>query len=182
MYWTYYSSAEKIPVTSDDVVFLYDEIAGDKVFQSSGYPQQFTTMDDGSVRHIDIVKIDEKRFDFVFPRIVAEPLLAVNMNICPSFIYRPAKEAGGVEAVKNIFSIASSRNHFLRPASGISQSMRHLSASCSNAILTIGIKTQTEAGNLIPKKKFCRSSEMKIRITFCFVRENSRRISCVPKM
>ena len=108
MYWTYYDSPEKIPVTSDDVVFWYDEIAGDKAFQSSGYPQQFMTMDDGSVRHIDIVKIDDKRFDFLFPRIVAEPLLAVNMNICPSFIYRPAKEAGGVDAVKNLFSIASS--------------------------------------------------------------------------
>ncbi len=116
MYWTYYDSPERIPVTSDDVVFWYDEIAGDKAFQSSGYPQQFMTMDDGSVRHIDIVKVDEKRFDFLFPRIVAEPLLAVNMNICPSFIYRPAKETGGIDAVKNLFSIASSPRYL--PSAG----------------------------------------------------------------
>lgn len=106
MYWTYYGSGKKIPVTSDDVVFLYDGIYGDKAFQSSGYPQQFVTMPDGTEKHIDIVKIDDSRFDFVFPRIVAEPILAANMNLCPSFIYRRAKEQGGVDGVKNLFSVA----------------------------------------------------------------------------
>jgi peptide/nickel transport system substrate-binding protein len=107
MYWTYYGSNKKIPVTSDDAVFWYDGIAGDKRFQNSGYPQQFVMMRDGTEKHIDIIKIDDRRFDFVFPRIVAEPLLAVNMSLCPSFIYRPAKEKGGVDGIKNLFSVAS---------------------------------------------------------------------------
>jgi len=107
MYWTYYNSDRKIPVTSDDVVFWYNEIAGDKKFQSSGYPQQFVTMSDGSEKHIDVVKIDDRRFDFVFPRVVADPVLATNMSLCPSFIYRTAKEKGGVDGVKNLFSVAS---------------------------------------------------------------------------
>ena len=106
MFWTYCDSDEKIPVTSDDVIFWYNEIAGDAAFQSSGYFQQFLTMQDGTERHIDIVKIDDRRFDFVFPRIVAEPLLAVNMDLCPSFIYRPAKEQGGIEGVKKLFNIS----------------------------------------------------------------------------
>ncbi|MBR7065064.1 MAG: ABC transporter substrate-binding protein, partial [Treponema sp.] len=107
MVWSYYGKNETIPVTSDDVIFWYNEIYGDKAFQSSGYPQQFMTMKDGSTRHIDVIKIDSLRFDFVFPRIVAEPLLAVNMSLCPSFIYKKAKDSGGVEAVKNLFSIAT---------------------------------------------------------------------------
>jgi peptide/nickel transport system substrate-binding protein len=107
MYWTYYNSDRKIPVTSDDVIFWYNEIAGDEKFQSSGYPQQFVTMSDGSEKHIDIVKIDDRRFDFVFPRIVADPVLATNMSLCPSFVYRKAKETGGVDGVKNLFSVAS---------------------------------------------------------------------------
>lgn len=104
-YWTYYGKDEKIPVTSDDFVFWYDEIAGDPEFGSSGYAQQWITLENGEDAHVDIVKIDDKRFDFVFPRIVAEPLLATNMSLCPSFIYRPAKEKGGAEGVKNLFSI-----------------------------------------------------------------------------
>jgi peptide/nickel transport system substrate-binding protein len=106
LYWTWYGSDKKVPVTSDDAVFWYNEVSGDPAFQSSGYGQQFVTMSDGTEKHIDIVKIDDKRFDFVFPRIVADPMLATNMSLAPSFIYRPAKEKGGIEAVKKLFSVA----------------------------------------------------------------------------
>jgi len=103
--WSYYGSERIVPVTSDDFVFWYNEIAGDKAFASSGYYQQFVTMNDGSQKHIDCVKIDERSFEFRFPRIVAEPILATNMGLCPSFLFRPAKERGGVDGVKNLFSI-----------------------------------------------------------------------------
>lgn len=105
LYWTYYGRDEKIPVTSDDFVFWYNEIAGDPDFSSSGYGQQWVILENGEEAHIDCIKIDDKRFDFVFPRIVADPLLATNMELCPSFIYKPAKEKNGVEGVKNLFSI-----------------------------------------------------------------------------
>ncbi len=104
IFWTYYNSDKKIPVTSDDFVFWYNEIAGDESFASSGYGQQWCKMPDGTEKRIECVKIDDKRFDFIFPRIVADPLLATNMSLCPSFIYKKAKEEGGVEAVKNLFS------------------------------------------------------------------------------
>ena len=104
-FWTYYGKDEKIPVTSDDFVFWYNEIAGDPQFSSSGYGQQWVTLENGDEAHIDCVKIDDKRFDFIFPRIVADPILATNMDLCPSFIFKPAKEKGGAEAVKNLFSI-----------------------------------------------------------------------------
>lgn len=104
IFWTYYDNDKKIPVTSDDFVFWYNEIAGDEAFASSGYGQQWCKMPDGSEKRIECVKIDDKKFDFVFPRIVADPLLATNMTLCPSFIYKKAKDEGGVEAVKNLFS------------------------------------------------------------------------------
>ncbi len=104
IFWTYYNSDKKIPVTSDDFVFWYNEIAGDEAFSSSGYGQQWCKMPDGSEKRIECVKIDDKRFDFIFPRIVADPLLATNMSLCPSFIYKKAKDEGGVEGVKNLFS------------------------------------------------------------------------------
>lgn len=106
MFWTYYGSDKKIPVTSDDVIFWYNDISGDEAFQSSAYPQQFVTMSDGSEKHIDIVRVSDRKFDFVFPRIVADPLLATNMSFGPSFIYKPAKDSGGVEGVKKLFSVA----------------------------------------------------------------------------
>lgn len=104
IFWTYYNSDKKIPVTSDDFVFWYNEIAGDESFASSGYGQQWCKMPDGTEKRIECVKLDDKRFDFIFPRIVADPLLATNMSLCPSFIYKKAKDEGGAEAVKNLFS------------------------------------------------------------------------------
>ncbi|MCR4741818.1 MAG: ABC transporter substrate-binding protein [Treponema sp.] len=104
-YWSYFNKEEKIPVTSDDFVFWYNEIAGDPELGSSDYGQQWVTLENGEAAHIDCVKIDDKHFDFIFPRIVAEPLLATNMSLCPSFIFKPAKEKGGIDGVKDLFSI-----------------------------------------------------------------------------
>ena len=106
LYWSYYNSNRKVKVTSDDVIFWYDEIEGDPECQSSGYYGQFLIMPDGSEAHIDIQKIDERRFAFRFPRIVAEPFLQTNTDFGPRHIYEPAKKQGGVEAVKNLFSVA----------------------------------------------------------------------------
>jgi peptide/nickel transport system substrate-binding protein len=89
------------------VIFWYDEIQGDDSFHSSSYNGQFIVMEDGSPAHIDIEKISEKSFAFRFPRIVANPLLTTNMNFGPRFIYEKAKREGGVQAVLDLFSIAS---------------------------------------------------------------------------
>ncbi len=105
LYWSYSDSSEKIPVTSDDIIFWYNEIEGNPVFASSGYNSQFMTMSDGSSKHIDIEKIDEKSFVFHFPRIIAEPLLSTNGDIKPSFLYKKALESGGEQAVKNLLSV-----------------------------------------------------------------------------
>ena len=107
LYWSFYNSDKKIPVTSDDVIFWYDEIEGDQAFNSSAFNSQFVTLEDDSVAHIDIEKIDERRFAFRFPRIVADPLLSTNRNFGPKFIYGRAKEENGVQGVLDLFSIAS---------------------------------------------------------------------------
>ncbi len=103
-FWSWYGKSEKIPVTSDDVVFWFNEIEGDEAFQSSGYNSHFVKMQDGSEGKVQCVKVDEKRFDFIYPRVVADPFLSSNPTICPSFLYKKAKDEGGVEAVKNLFS------------------------------------------------------------------------------
>ncbi len=103
LFWTWFNSDDKVPVTSDDIVFWYNEIEGDPSFQTSGYSGHFVTMQDGSSAEIKCVKISDTQFDFVFPRIVADPILATNMSFCPSFIYKKAKDENGVEGVKNLF-------------------------------------------------------------------------------
>lgn len=105
--WSWYGKKETVPVTSDDVVYWYNEIEGDAVFQSSGYSGQFLEMEDGSQGHIECVKIDDRRFDFIFPRIVAEPLLTTNCSLKPCFIYRKAKEEKGADGVKDLFNASS---------------------------------------------------------------------------
>jgi peptide/nickel transport system substrate-binding protein len=74
---------------------------------SSAYYQQFIIMPDGSEAHVDITKIDERRFALRFPRIVADPLLACNMDFGPRHIYEPAKRRGGAEGVKELFNVSS---------------------------------------------------------------------------
>ena len=107
LYWSFYESNEKTPVTSDDVIFWYDEIQGDEAFYSSSFNGQYINMEDGSEAHIDIERIDDRSFAFCFPRIVANPLLTTNMNFGPRFIYEKAKEESGVQGVLDLFSIAS---------------------------------------------------------------------------
>jgi peptide/nickel transport system substrate-binding protein len=106
LYWSYFQSDKKVPVTSDDVIFWYNEIEGDAEFKSSAYNGQFLMMEDGSEERITIEKIDEKRFLFHFPRIVADPLLTTNRDFGPRHIYEPAKRTGGVQGVLDMFSVA----------------------------------------------------------------------------
>ncbi|MDR0402198.1 MAG: ABC transporter substrate-binding protein [Treponema sp.] len=112
LYWSYYGTDRRIPVTSDDVVFWYNEISGDARMGSSAYYQQFVVMEDGSEGHVDIEKLDERRFVFHFPRIVADPLLATNMDFGPRHIYEPLKrnargEQEAVGAVRSVFGVDS---------------------------------------------------------------------------
>ena len=108
LYWSFYeNSRPRVKVTSDDVVFWYNEIEGDEDCGSSSYNSQFMPMDDGTEARITIEKIDGARFVFHFPQLVAEPILHTNMNFGPRFLYKAAKDAGGADAVKNLFTVAA---------------------------------------------------------------------------
>lgn len=107
LYWSFYQNAKpRVKVTSDDVVFWYNEIMGDEEMGSSAFNSQFMEMEDGSEKKVEIEKIDDRKFVFHFPRIVADPLLAINMDFGPAFQYKTAKDAGGAQAVKNLNSVA----------------------------------------------------------------------------
>jgi peptide/nickel transport system substrate-binding protein len=107
LYWTTpgQTREEGVKITSDDVIFWYDEIDGDPDFQLPAYPGQFVDMPDGSQERITIEKIDERSFALNYPRIVANPILSSNMTFGPRHIFEPAKEEGGVEAVLNLLSV-----------------------------------------------------------------------------
>ncbi len=109
LYWTTpgQSREEGVKVTSDDVIFWYDEINGDPALQQPGYAQQFVELPDGTRERITIERIDDLSFAFVFPRVVAEPILSSNMQFGPRHKYEPAKREGGVEGVLNLFSVDS---------------------------------------------------------------------------
>ena len=78
--WSYYNSDKKIPVTSDDFVFWYNEIAGDSRFNSSGFSGQWISMSDGSVKRVECVKIDERRFDFIFHVVIYKAVKNIIKN------------------------------------------------------------------------------------------------------
>lgn len=108
IFWSFFGNATpRVKVTSDDVVFWYNEIYGDEECGSSAYNSRFMEMPDGTVKEITIEKISERSFVFHFPRIVAEPVLATNMSFGPAFIYKKAKDEGGAAGVKRILTVAS---------------------------------------------------------------------------
>ena len=106
LYWTTLADpATRVPVTSADVVFWYDEIEGDQELQQPGYAGQFIELPDGSEARIEATGIDARTVAFHYPRIVANPILSTNMSFGPRHLYEPAKRAGGAEGVLNLFSI-----------------------------------------------------------------------------
>ncbi len=106
LYWTTLADPnKKVKVTSDDVVFWYNEIEGDKDLQLPSYPGQFMDMPDGTKKHIDIEKIDDRKFMLKYPRIIAEPELSSNMTFGPKYIFEPVKKSKGVEGLLNLWSI-----------------------------------------------------------------------------
>ncbi|MGA2764743.1 MAG: ABC transporter substrate-binding protein [Spirochaetia bacterium] len=106
LYWTTLADPKtRVKVTSDDVVFWYDKIVGDPAFQHSGYAGQFILMPDGKKKHIDIEKIDDRRFALHYPRICAMPEYFSNMNFGPRYVFEPVKKEKGVEGVLNLWTI-----------------------------------------------------------------------------
>ena len=106
LYWTTLADPDtRVKVTSDDIVFWYDEIEGDQELQQPGYAGQFIEMADGSEARIEVQKIDDRTVAFHYPRIVANPILSTNMDFGPRYLYEPAKQEGGAEGVLNLFSI-----------------------------------------------------------------------------
>ena len=107
LYWTNPKNDPPggVKVTSDDIIFWYNEIEGDKSVQHPGYPGQFVELADGSEAHIDIEKLDARRVAFHYPRIVANPILSTNMSFGPRYIYEKAKKENGIEGVLSVFSV-----------------------------------------------------------------------------
>lgn len=107
LYWTTPNSGPEswVPVTADDIVYWYDEIEGDADLQLPGYPGQFVDMPDGGRERTTVEKVDERTVVFIFPRIVANPILQTNMRPWPKHIFEPAKRDGGVEGVLNVLSV-----------------------------------------------------------------------------
>ena len=106
LYWTTLADpGKRVKVTSDDVVYWYNDILGDPALQQSEYSSQFLQMPDGSKKRIEIKKIDDRTFELLYPRIVAEPEEAANMRFGPRYIFDPLKRAKGADGVLNLWSV-----------------------------------------------------------------------------
>jgi peptide/nickel transport system substrate-binding protein len=107
LYWTLPGQTREqgVKVTSDDVIFWYNEVEGDRELQQPGYAGRLIDMPDGSKKPITIAKIDDRRFKFIFPRVIANPVLSVNMDFGPRYIFEPVKRQKGAAALMDLQSI-----------------------------------------------------------------------------
>ena len=103
--WATPGSDKTVKVTSDDVVYWYNEIDGDPAMETSSYTGQFLTLPDKTKKHIDIEKIDDRRFRLKYPEIVAFPEEASDLTFGPKYIFEPRKKAGGAKAVKELWTV-----------------------------------------------------------------------------
>lgn len=110
LFWTTPDGKVREQVTSDDVVFWYNEIDGDQGLQQPGYASQFVDMPDGSKGRVTIEKLDRYSFVFHFPRIIADPVLSSLMTYGPKYIYEPAKKNGGVSGVLEALTVETDVN------------------------------------------------------------------------
>jgi len=101
------SWSDGVPVTADDIAWNYNEMEGDKDIYPRGYNGQMVEMKDGSKQQIKAVVIDTRTVQWVFPRVMANPLLMVNSNdTVPKHIWEPVK-AKGVKAVHDFWGPAT---------------------------------------------------------------------------
>lgn len=107
LYWTTPGSTEDewVAVTSDDVVFWYNEIQANPGVQHPALAGQYIDMPDGSSERIEIERIDERSFAFRYPRVVGNPVLSTNMQFGPRHIYEPALREDGVQGVLDVLSV-----------------------------------------------------------------------------
>ena len=106
LYWTSLADpGRKVKVTSDDVVYWYNDIIGDPALQQSEYTGEFIQMPDGSTKRVTIQKLDDRRFVLHYPRILAEPEISSDMTFGPRYIFEPVKKAKGVDGVMNLWAI-----------------------------------------------------------------------------
>jgi len=99
IYWS-----DGVQMTADDVIFYFTELEGNEEIYFRGYKSQLIKMDDGTEKQIRIEKIDKFKYKYIFPRIVANPVLMVNGFVLPKHIWEPAKKMGK-EAVYKLWGI-----------------------------------------------------------------------------
>ena len=106
LWWTSLADPQKkVRVTSDDVVFWYNQIEGNPELQQSGYAGQFVQMPDGSQKRITIQKLDDRTFVFHYPRVVAMPELSSNMDFGPRYVFEPVLKKQGAAGVLKLWTI-----------------------------------------------------------------------------
>ena len=100
IYWS-----DGIQMTSDDVVWWFNYIESDPEIDPVGSQGREIKMPDGSLKNYTIEKIDKLTFKYIFPRIVATPMLVVNTgSIVPKHIWEPVYKKGK-KAVREFWGI-----------------------------------------------------------------------------
>lgn len=100
IYWS-----DGVQMTSDDMVWWFNNIESDPEIDPVGSQGINIKMPDGSLQPYKIEKIDRLSFKYIFPRIVASPLLVVNTgSIVPKHIWEPVYKKGK-KAVKEFWGI-----------------------------------------------------------------------------
>ncbi len=97
--------SDGVQMTSDDVVWWFDFIESDPEIDPVGSQGRNIKMPDGSLKEYKIEKIDNLSFKYIFPRIVATPMLVVNTgSIVPRHIWEPVYKKGK-KAVREFWGV-----------------------------------------------------------------------------
>ena len=105
IYWRT-ASGDKVKVTSDDLVFWYNDIQGNPNYQM-GYDTQFIETKSGDSKQITIEKLSDREVRFTVPEIIANPVYYTNMSFGPRYKYEEflAKDTSPDKDYENLFAL-----------------------------------------------------------------------------
>lgn len=98
--------SDGVPMTGEDWVWFWNNIYCNKYLFPAGYKSSHLKMDDGSIKRITAILIDNYTIEFEFPRIIAEPEMIINFSPMPKHIIKPIyNNSDGGSGILNIWSV-----------------------------------------------------------------------------
>ncbi|MCX8057998.1 MAG: ABC transporter substrate-binding protein [Spirochaetes bacterium] len=101
------------PFTADDVVYYHNKVILNENILINGYNSYFLTMPDKTQQPIKCEKVDQYTVKYLFPRIIANPLLRISYAVMPKHIIEPVISKDDGKTFKTFWNAGTNPKEFV---------------------------------------------------------------------